>query len=432
MKRRKRKIKRRRKRVVVCLVLMTLMAMGVVCVGVMANSYTSSDSSSSLAESEDDITGSGTVKLRDGEKLDEDALKPIVAYFEAYFQSMANLKSTDITTLFADPSSENAWINQTAMDYLIELRQNQANDLHMTAYECGLTITAVNEDSNTLEVSLLEDHTVNFAFISDIDSSSSGISHTFYLKKTGAGYVITKHQKEEDSFIMLEEAVADSYDDPDSVAAEILDQSISIVADLADEKEAFNSGDWTADDPTADRDYNGQAAVNYAMKWVDSREVVRNTKQFGVYDSYGGNCNNYISQCLYAGGIPMDCLGDVDTQWKWYGEDVNLDETKQGRSPAWTGVEEFYTYASENSGYGLVAAVDDNVYSGSVGDVLQYGQNGEWLHSVIITRVVKDQSGKVEDYLINSNTTDRSNYPASAYGYSELRLIKILGWNQES
>lgn len=431
MKRRTRKLKRRRKRVVVCLVMLILMAMGVVCVGVMANSYTASGSTGSLLESEDEVAGTGSIKLRDGEELDEEALKPIVAYFEAYFQSVASLKSTDITTLFAAPTSENAWINQTAMDYLIELRQNQTNDLHMTNYECGLTVTAVSEDSNTVEVSLLEDHTVNFAFISDIDSSSSGISHTFSLKKTSTGYVITEHQKEEDSFIMLEEAVADSYEDPEDIAAEILDQSLSVVEDLSWEKDSFNSGDWTAEETTADRQYNGQEAVNYAMKWVDSQEVVRNTKAFGVYDSYGGNCNNYISQCLYAGGIPMDCQGDVDTQWKWYGEDVNLDETKQGRSPAWTGVEEFYTYASENTGYGLAAVVDDNVYSGSIGDVLQYGQNGEWLHSVIITDVVKDQNGKIEDYLINSNTTDRMNYPASAYGYSELRLIKIVGWNQE-
>lgn len=35
------------------------------------------------------------------------------------------------------------------------------------------------------------------------------------------------------------------------------------------------------------------------------------------------------------------------------------------------------------------------------------------------------------DYLINSNTTDRINYPASAYGYSDLRFIKIQGWNEE-
>jgi len=50
---------------------------------------------------------------------------------------------------------------------------------------------------------------------------------------------------------------------------------------------------------------------------------------------------------------------------------------------------------------------------------------------VIITKVVRDDQGNVLDYLVNSNTTDRINYPASAYGYSDLRLIKILGWNEE-
>lgn len=125
----------------------------------------------------------------------------------------------------------------------------------------------------------------------------------------------------------------------------------------------------------------------------------------------------------------MDSDGDNNSQWKWYGEEVDLDESDSGRSPAWTGVAEFYSYASENDGYGLAAVVDDNVFSGSIGDVLQYGHNGDWLHSVIVTDVIEDSDGNMADYLINSNTTDRINYPASAYGYSELRLIKVLGWN---
>lgn len=432
MIRRKKAIRHKRRRTMVGLVLMTLMAMGVVCVGVTANSYAIATSTGSIFDAKPEsgnVKTSSIIKLRDSdENLDDAMLEPINEYFESYFQAMANLETVDITGLFADPSSENAWINQSAMDYLIQLRQNQTNDLHMTDYQCGLTVTSVDAESDEVEVVLLEDHTVNFAFIPDVDSSSAGIAHTFYLTETANGYVITEHYKEEDSFLMLEEAIADSYDDPQDVADELLSEALAVIEELSWEKDVFNSGDgesWVAE---TDNDYDAEAAVDYAMSWVDPTEVVRND-DYGIYDSYGGNCNNYISQCLWAGGIPMDSDGDNNSQWKWYGEEVDLDESDSGRSPAWTGVAEFYSYASENDGYGLAAVVDDNVFSGSIGDVLQYGHNGDWLHSVIVTDVIEDSDGNMADYLINSNTTDRINYPASAYGYSELRLIKVLGWN---
>jgi len=432
MIRRKKAIRHKRRRTMVGLVLMTLMAMGVVCVGVTANSYAIATSTGSIFDAKPEsgnVKTSSVIKLRDSdENLDDAMLEPINEYFESYFQAMANLETVDITGLFADPSSENAWINQSAMDYLIQLRQNQTNDLQMTDYQCGLTVTSVDAESDEVEVVLLEDHTVNFAFIPDVDSSSAGIAHTFYLTETANGYVITEHYKEEDSFLMLEEAIADSYDDPQDVADELLSEALAVIEELSWEKDDFNSGDgesWVAE---TDNDYDAEAAVDYAMSWVDPTEVVRND-DYGIYDSYGGNCNNYISQCLWAGGIPMDSDGDNNSQWKWYGEEVDLDESDSGRSPAWTGVAEFYSYASENDGYGLAAVVDDNVFSGSIGDVLQYGHNGDWLHSVIVTDVIEDSDGNMADYLINSNTTDRINYPASAYGYSELRLIKVLGWN---
>ena len=128
----------------------------------------------------------------------------------------------------------------------------------------------------------------------------------------------------------------------------------------------------------------------------------------------------------------MDIDGDSFTQWKWYSDEINDKEEKYGRTSSWAGVDEFYTYAKTNSGYGLVASVDENVYSGSVGDILQYGSESEWRHSAIITNIIKDEEGNVLDYLVNSNTTDRINYPASACGYSDLRLIHIIGWNSDS
>ncbi|WP_050740000.1 amidase domain-containing protein [Acetobacterium bakii] len=430
MKRRKFRLKKKFRNAVIGMVVIFVTVMGVACVNAASNplGLFNSDTEKEEVEGADK---NREIIVRSGEEDVNDAMMaPIIEYFEVSFNALADLKSTDITGLFADSTDENAQINQGALDYLIGLRLSQSNDLHINNYLCGLSITDVSNDDGLIEVTLEEDHTLNFAFTKEVDSSSSGIEHSFFLEETSAGYVIVAHTKEEDIFLLIEEA-ADYYGYSPSMISELLSEAAPMVMELAGEKETFNEIEADLVASFADNPYIAADAVDYAMTWVDSVDVIRNEDEFGVYDGYGGNCNNYISQCLNAGGIPMDYLGDYDTQWKWYGDTVNEDEDAYGRSPSWAGVEEFYTYASENTGYGLEAVVGDNVYSGTVGDILQYANNGEWVHSVIITQVVKDDQENVLDYLINSNTTDRINYPASAYGYAELRLIKIMGWNEE-
>jgi len=388
------------------------------------------DTSIEEVVAKEDGNNTREIKLRSGEENIETAVfAPILEYFKVSTNALADLKSADLTGLFENGGSENAQINQGALDYLINLRSSQSNDLHIKNYLVGLSITEVNERDGVFEVTLEEDQTVNFTFISDVNSSSSGIKHTFLLVKGSQGYVIAEHTKEEDIFLVIR-GMAEENGYSQELIDKLLYEESTVVQGLAQQKEQYNSEEKTLM-PVAKNPYNSKDALNYANTWLDPVMVIRNEADYAIYDDYGGNCNNFISQCLYAGGIPMDPIGNAVTQWKWYGEAVNIYEGLSGRSPSWAGVQEFYDYASENTGYGLAAVVGDNVYSGSPGDVLQYATAGVWVHSVIITDVVKDSQGLVLDYLINSNTTDRINFPASAYGYADLRLIKITGWNEE-
>ena len=45
-----------------------------------------------------------------------------------------------------------------------------------------------------------------------------------------------------------------------------------------------------------DLPYNRQRAVEYAKKWALSRNPL-----FADFTGIGGNCTNFVSQCLYAG-----------------------------------------------------------------------------------------------------------------------------------
>ena len=142
----------------------------------------------------------------------------------------------------------------------------------------------------------------------------------------------------------------------------------------------------------------------YADRWAEER-----SGDWADYTGAGVNCQNYASQVLYAGGIRGVALG---------------------RSSSWSGVKQFIDYAAGNTGYGLAAEVDAPYDTGEPGDLIHMGVDSDWRHTVVITQPVSDGSGRVVDYLVDSNTANLQDYPASLYGYTDQILVHILGWNQ--
>lgn len=161
----------------------------------------------------------------------------------------------------------------------------------------------------------------------------------------------------------------------------------------------------------------------YADQWIEER-----SGDWADYTGSGGNCQNYASQVLYAGGIPMDIQGDYI--WKWYDDTVSNRGVAWGRSSSWSGVKQFIDYAAGNTGYGLAAEVDAPYDTGEPGDLIHMGVDSDWRHTVVITQPISDGSGQVVDYLVDSNTANLQDYPTSLYGYTDQILVHILGWNQ--
>lgn len=73
--------------------------------------------------------------------------------------------------------------------------------------------------------------------------------------------------------------------------------------------------------------------------------------------------------------------------------------------------------------------MDAPYYVGEPGDLIHMGTDSRWGHTVVITEVIQDENGTVTDYLVNSNTADMRNFPASMCGYPKMILTKIYGWN---
>ncbi len=366
----------------------------------------------------------------------------IKEYFIRYFSAFGDFTDNTFDDIYYFDTEYERGIINTMVAYQNQIRRDMSFDLGYSAATVGVTYRSITETEEGYDVYLVQNDHVNYNFISDITSYTSDIEHHFLLKEIEGEYYIVKHSEISGVY----ELITEKYDSflrdkkltlanltPIQITDTLEQLKIKLVADVTKELEKihvqrneYNSAPEAYTSAlTAQNPYNVENALKYSYEWVGQVEYKRNPA-FTAYDTYGGNCNNYTSQCLFAGGIPMDLQGK---QWKWYGEDINNTGGRYGRSSSWAACEYFYEYCAENTGYGLACDVSGNLYSGRPGDIIQYISDGVAVHSVIITKVIYDDAGNVVDYLINSNTTDKIDCPMSLYGYTDFRLIKIIGYN---
>ncbi len=156
----------------------------------------------------------------------------------------------------------------------------------------------------------------------------------------------------------------------------------------------------------ATRPYNREAALMYAERYAFSQNPL-----FGNFAGIGGNCTNFVSQCLYAGS----CIMNYKSTFGWYY--ISLNE----RAPAWTGVDFFYNFIIGNKDvgpYGREASSDEL----EIGDVIQLGKNGEgYYHTLLVVGF------DGEDILVAAQTENAFARPLSSYQNDYERYIKILG-----
>ena len=152
--------------------------------------------------------------------------------------------------------------------------------------------------------------------------------------------------------------------------------------------------------------YERENAVLYAGRYAFSQNPL-----FGNFRDIGGNCTNFVSQCVYAGCCKMN----YTKTFGWYY--VSLDD----RAPAWTGVEFFFDFITRNEGEGPYGReVTPELVE--VGDVIQLARDGEgYYHTLLI--VGFDNDG----ILVAAQTDDAYNRPLATYNYDYLRYLKIEG-----
>lgn len=151
--------------------------------------------------------------------------------------------------------------------------------------------------------------------------------------------------------------------------------------------------------------YDRAAGVAYATKWA----LKRNPNYYS-FDKIGGDCTNFISQCLYAGAKRMN----YTPTFGWYYNSVS------SRSPSWTGAQFLnrFLLSNDKTGPQAVLVQQEHVIPG---DIIQLQNNtGRIYHSLFVVSIQ-------DEILICAHDDDSFFRPLNTYNFASALYLKIVG-----
>ena len=158
--------------------------------------------------------------------------------------------------------------------------------------------------------------------------------------------------------------------------------------------------------------YDRRKAADYAKRWA-----FRRNPAYYDFSRIGGDCTNFVSQCLYAGSKLMNFI----PVFGWYYRSAG------DRTPSWSGVRYLYDFLTGNNAgagpFGRVVVQEQL----QPGDIIQLARgNGEFYHTLLVTG--KGSEGR----LVAAHSDDALDRPLWSYSYRELRAIHIEGFRAAS
>ncbi len=163
--------------------------------------------------------------------------------------------------------------------------------------------------------------------------------------------------------------------------------------------------------PLVNINYDRRAAVAYANRWAYFRNP-----NFLDFSNLGGDCTNFASQCLLAGGAVMN----YTPTFGWYYIDSN------NRAPAWTGVEYLYNFLTNNKDVGPYAT-DSDISAMRPGDLVQLMLDKDrFQHTPVITEI-RGLIPTMNTIYVAAHSQDANCRPLSSYPITRVRFLHIEG-----
>ncbi len=350
--------------------------------------------------------------------VDTELRGAISSYFtsrEGDFQDAPAVRKAAISTNLSATVRKEATTRAQGIEDFQSRTNIDITDAAVTTF-CDEEHILYNEDG-TVTVFVYEWTFFDYDDLSDdvvaTDVSGHGVCHKITLKEVNGEYQILTDEYDDSDFVGLctmnestkQELVAMDYQ-PIETEASII-EALKAETSVASKPETRAASFYAS--------YNPAKAVEYADKWV-----YHGAQGGAVYESYynsayynfnslGGDCANYTSQCIYAGGMPQVKCEPFGLDGWYY---VNSSD----RSSTWTGAGYLKTWMGDNRGTLITSASNSTIYMGS--PVIYNGSS----HAVIC--VGRNSAGTA---IINSHNKDWYHGPWNYWSgatYSTVQLTK--------
>jgi hypothetical protein len=168
--------------------------------------------------------------------------------------------------------------------------------------------------------------------------------------------------------------------------------------------------------------YNRIEAARYAIRY--SQKPNHEYRYFKSFGDGGGDCSNFISQCLLAGGAPMDFGGA--SPW-WYKKSGYSNKNYDKWSLSWSVAHSLYLCLrtrNKRNLAGLQGIEVNDLDQLEIGDIIQY-ENAEKkvYHSAIITNFIFN--GRFKEPLVSQHSYDALNTSYLKPRAVKMHFIKI-------
>ena len=346
---------------------------------------------------------------------DESLIKDIISkYYDTRYQALSVLEEKDISSFWKTENNPEYDLEVNALSTDINHRKMQLIDLRFEKYNLKMDFKSIDVLNNKANVKVAEYSGIYQNASPDV-CSELWSEHTIKMEKiNGKWLMVSDNSPDLTKRALL--LIIEKGGNASEAKAEIIESSKQEVIIKKEEalRQKNNIQKEPAIQPLSLQSYNVTNAVQYAMTWALSRNPA-----WGNYTGQGGDCTNFISQCLYAGGIPFDTVGNpnYNQRWFWY--------SYSNRTPTWTGVNQFWDYALNDIGYGLYTSQvsRSGVYKG---DIIQLVSGSSGYHSLFVNNAYTYNGYRF--IFICCHDTDRKDYNLDNFGSVTKRYLHINGW----
>lgn len=316
-------------------------------------------------------------------------------FFKAFEKPMKTLNKTRLSKFISNENLlEKIFLDKT---FHTLWRKKIGNILTNEKYRLkNIKVAKVNNNYRAL-VKVV--HSFTLTNCKNIRNSKEVMSFIIVIKKDIIKYHIINLYNKECSPSQYDKILCncESYIDRDN-EIHYLEEKIKKIDLISKEFSDFKEAHLRNIEIPSKKKYSGDRTVIYARK-----HALSYNKQYKDFSNSGGDCTNFVSQCIHAGGIPLSL------SWRPY-------------STSWIRVNEVYYYLLRKGlGKDLPSIIDS-----TPGSIIQFfsSTKGFYSHSGIITEILSEN-----DCLYCCHSYDKLDYPLSEIYpliYSKIRILNII------